>query len=53
MGSRSELFEVLRMVEREALSPVIDRVLPMSQVAEGHRLLEERQVFGRVVLTPW
>ena len=53
MGPRSELFEILRMVEREALCPVVDRVLPMSEVAEGHRLLEERQVFGRIVLTPW
>jgi NADPH:quinone reductase-like Zn-dependent oxidoreductase len=53
MGSRSEVFEVLRLVERGILGPVIDRVLPLGDVAEGHRVLEERRAFGRVVLTPW
>jgi NADPH:quinone reductase-like Zn-dependent oxidoreductase len=53
MGSRSELFEILRLVEREELFPVIHEVLPMSRVGDGHRLLEERRVFGRVVLVPW
>lgn len=53
MGGRSELFEILRLVEREILSPVVDRVLPMSQVAEGHRILEERAAFGRIVFRPW
>ena len=46
-GSRDQL------VEREALQPVIHEVLPMSKVREGHRMLEARKVFGRVVLTPW
>jgi NADPH:quinone reductase-like Zn-dependent oxidoreductase len=53
MGSRSELHEILRLVDRGLLAPVIDRVLPLGSVAEGHRALEERQAFGRVVLTPW
>lgn len=53
MGSRSEVFEVLRLAGRGILSPVIDRVLPLSEVAEGHRVLEERRAFGRVVLVPW
>jgi len=53
MGSRSELYEILRLVERGLLHPVIDRVLPLSEVAEGHRVLEDREAIGRVVLTPW
>jgi NADPH:quinone reductase-like Zn-dependent oxidoreductase len=52
MGSRGELYEVLRLVERGALHPVVDRVLPLDGVAQGHRALEERRVFGKVVLTP-
>jgi len=31
---------------------VIDRVLPLAQTAEGHRLLEEREVFGKVIIRP-
>ncbi|HEY7954863.1 MAG TPA: zinc-binding dehydrogenase, partial [Polyangia bacterium] len=32
--------------------PVIDRVLPLSQAADAHRLLEERAQFGKIVLKP-
>jgi len=34
------------------LTPVIDRVLPLDDAIEGMRLLEERRVFGKVVITP-
>jgi NADPH:quinone reductase-like Zn-dependent oxidoreductase len=30
---------------------VVGEVLPLEQAAEGHRRLEERRVFGKVVLT--
>jgi NADPH:quinone reductase len=32
--------------------PVIDRELPLEDAAEAHRLIEERQTFGKVVLKP-
>lgn len=50
MGSLAELHEIMREVERGHLRPVIGRVLPFDAVAEGHRLLESREVFGKVVL---
>lgn len=52
MGSRGELFEILGLVEAGLLRPVVDAVLPMAEVAEGHRRLEAREVFGKVVLRP-
>jgi NADPH:quinone reductase-like Zn-dependent oxidoreductase len=30
----------------------VDRELPLDQAAEAHRLIEERQTFGKVVLRP-
>jgi NADPH2:quinone reductase len=30
---------------------VVDRVLPLEEVAEGHRALETREAFGKIVLT--
>ena len=32
--------------------PIIDRILPLDEVREADRLLEDRVVFGKVVLTP-
>lgn len=51
MGSLSELHEIMGHVERGRLRPVVGRVLPLAAVADGHRLLEDRAVFGKVVLT--
>ncbi len=50
MGSLGELHKVLAHFERGTFRPVVDRVLPMAEVATGHRLLEERRVNGKVVL---
>jgi len=50
MASKSRLFPILRMVEAGKLKPVLGQVLPLEAASEGHRLLEERRVFGKVVL---
>lgn len=50
MGSLAELHEILRHVEAGRLRPVVGAVLPWERVGEGHRMLENREVFGKVVL---
>jgi len=52
VGSKATLFTILRLVEEGKLQPVLDRVLPLKEAREAHRLLEARQVFGKVVLVP-
>jgi alcohol dehydrogenase len=49
---RGDLEALLDLVNRGALDPVIDRVLPLEEAAEGERLLEERAVIGKVLLEP-
>ena len=50
--SREDVTALLGMVRDGRLAPVIDRVLPLDDAIEGVRLLEERQVVGKVVITP-
>jgi len=52
MGSRAELHQVVRLMEARRLKPVIDRILPLEKVAEGHRAMAERTLFGKIVLKP-
>ncbi|MBL8859029.1 MAG: zinc-binding dehydrogenase [Planctomycetes bacterium] len=52
MGPRSALPTILDHVARGVYTPVVDRVMPLSEVARAHDLLESRQVLGKIVLTP-
>jgi NADPH:quinone reductase-like Zn-dependent oxidoreductase len=51
-GTKRELQTLVKLLEEGKLRPVVDRVLPLTQAREGHRLVEERRVFGKVVLVP-
>ena len=51
MGSRAELYAVLKLVGEKRLRPVIDRIFPLAEAGQAHRRLEQREQFGKVVLT--
>ena len=51
LASKARLPELLELFAAGRLRPVLDRVLPMAEVAEAHRRLESRAAFGKVVLT--
>ena len=38
------------MFERRELSPVIDRILPMTAIREAHELMEDNATIGKIVL---
>jgi alcohol dehydrogenase len=56
LGSNSYTDEDLRalldLVSHGELKPVIDRVLPLERAVEGLRLIRDREVIGKVVVTP-
>ncbi len=52
MGSRGELRHLLDLVGRGLLKPVVDRVLPLSEIAAAHRALADREAFGKIILVP-
>ena len=51
MGSHHDFLEVMKCVFRGQLKPVIDRVLPLAEAVKGHELIEQRAVFGKIVLS--
>lgn len=42
--------QVLPLLERGALRPVLDRVFPLDDAAEAHRYMERNENFGKIVL---
>lgn len=52
LGTKADMLKVVSHLTWGSLHPVIDRTLPLAECAEGHRLLEGRAVFGKVVLLP-
>ena len=52
MGSKGELLEAMKFVERGQIRPVVDRTLPLAEARLAHELLEDRAQFGKIVLTP-
>jgi NADPH:quinone reductase-like Zn-dependent oxidoreductase len=52
MGCKADLLEVVRHMAEGRLRPVVDRTLPLSECAQAHRLIEDRAVFGKIVLLP-
>lgn len=52
MGKKGDLITILKFFEQKKLIPVIDRVMPLKEVREAHRLLEDGKQFGKIVLIP-
>jgi alcohol dehydrogenase len=50
--TREDLEALLVAVERGGIKPIIDRVFPLAESAEAMRLLQDREVFGKVIVCP-
>jgi alcohol dehydrogenase len=56
LGSNSwlpeDLVTLMDMIQADQMHPVIDKRLSLEESAEGVRLIEDREVFGKVVIVP-
>jgi NADPH:quinone reductase-like Zn-dependent oxidoreductase len=52
MGSKAELLDAMKFVERGGIRAVVDRVLPLREARRAHELIEDRAQFGKLVLVP-
>ena len=50
MGSKAELLDALKFVERGQVRAVIDRTLPLADARRAHELMQSRAQFGKLVL---
>jgi NADPH:quinone reductase-like Zn-dependent oxidoreductase len=51
MGAKSDLLAAVDFLKRGLLKPVVDVVMPLEKCSEAHRRLEQREQFGKIVLT--
>jgi len=52
MGTMGELYEVLGHVFAGRLKPIVDRTFPLKDIRAAHELMENSQMFGKIVLNP-
>ncbi|WP_189614619.1 zinc-binding dehydrogenase [Pigmentiphaga litoralis] len=56
MGSNSfyddNLSALMTLIQEGKMKPVIDKVLPLEQAAEGLAMIQDRKVLGKVVIVP-
>jgi len=52
MGSKAELLEAMKFVERGKIRAVVDQELPLAEARRAHELMEDRAQFGKLVLIP-
>jgi NADPH:quinone reductase-like Zn-dependent oxidoreductase len=52
MGSKAELLQAMKFVERGSIRAVVDRTLPLAEARRAHELMEDRAQFGKLVLMP-
>jgi NADPH:quinone reductase-like Zn-dependent oxidoreductase len=51
MGSKSRLFTLLDLLSEKKFKSVIDRTMHYTEVRKAHEIMENRQHFGKIVLT--
>ncbi len=51
MGTRAELASLVQLLDASGSRPIIDRVLPMDQAADGFAAMNAGDIFGKIVFT--
>ena len=50
--TKEDLTDLMSYIQDGSMEPVIDTTLPLEQGAEGVRMIEDREVFGKIIIEP-
>jgi len=51
MGTKEDMREIVELMNRGAIKPVVDRTFPLEEVAAAHKYMGETSFFGKLILT--
>ncbi|WP_040982831.1 zinc-binding dehydrogenase [Oceanobacillus jeddahense] len=49
---QKDLETLLDLVKKGKLDPIIDQVLPIEDIQKAHQLIEQREIFGKIIIKP-
>ena len=50
MGGRKHLLKGLDLVQRGFIKPIVGKVMSIDKIQNAHKLIEQRKIFGKIVL---
>ncbi|HCL25756.1 MAG TPA: alcohol dehydrogenase [Dehalococcoidia bacterium] len=51
MGTKEDMREIVEMLNRGEVKPVVDRTFPLTEAAAAHEAMEATSFFGKLILT--
>jgi len=51
-ATRDDFLEVMRLAGEGAIRPLIQQVFPLEQIGQAQALMEQRGVFGKLMVDP-
>ena len=49
---RSDIEKLLELVQSGKLKVLVDKIFPLAEAREALRVIEDREVFGKIVVAP-
>jgi NADPH:quinone reductase-like Zn-dependent oxidoreductase len=51
MGNKEDMREIVELLNKGVVKPVIDRTFPLAEAAAAHQYMDETSFFGKLILT--
>ncbi|MEO2140593.1 MAG: zinc-binding dehydrogenase, partial [bacterium] len=51
MGNKEDMREIVELLNKGVVKPVVDRTFPLAEAAAAHQYMDETSFFGKLILT--